>query len=475
MEKQSHDGKMKNARYRMAGLAVLFALFFPSFSSVARAQQDQPPSGQDSSSSSTTSTNSSSQDPGQEPVPDHPETSTLETGQPMGQGNRVVALRWGHLSNVSVESFYAYDSNFTFSASNPAPTDEFAARLIADYSLGNERTGLDIQYRPFIVYSQRERTYNFAASFVNFHITRRLGARWTFNFHDIFQYEPDVALFINPTITPSLSTGEITQAALLGNGSTLLRNNTSMILSYHLARHDTITFHGQYNFVDLTNNPNADRLSQTPFYRTESTLGGGVGWSHSFGPDHEFGVTYNYDEQVIGNLVNAGQHHSVIANYRQKIRPTLLLQLSGGPSLQIRNNGLPDHTTYIASAELLKTFHESTLALLYSRNYDYTGVITDAYHDRYDALFARNFDRTWGFALGGSYLQTHSTGSFMVQQQIEGRTLWGRVSYYLNPQWTLFATMMNSAFAGGPTPYASRNFFMVGARWSYSGDKELRQ
>ncbi len=474
MEKQLHDDKIKNGRYRMAGLAVLFALLFALFSPAARAQQDQPPSSQDSSTSSGDSTNSS-QEPGQEPVPDHPETSTLETGQPLGQGNRVVALRWGHLSNVSVESFYAYDSNYTFSASNPAPTDEVAARVIADYSLGNERTGLDIQYRPFIVYSQREQTYNFAASFVNFHITRRLGSRWNINFHDIFQYEPDVALFINPTITPNLSTGEITQAALLGNGSTLLRNNTSAILSYHLRRHDTISFHGQYNYVDLTDSPSADIHSLEPYYRTESTLGGGAGWSHSFGPDHEFGVTYNYDEQVIGNLVNAGQHHSVIANYRQKIRPTLLLQVSGGPSWQIRENGLPDHTTYIMAAEILKTFHESTLALLYVRNYDYTGVITDAYHDRYDALFSRNFDHTWGFALGGSYLQTESTGSFMVQQQIEGRTLWGRVSYYMTPQWTLFATMLNSAFAGGPTPYASRNFFMAGVRWSYGGDKELRQ
>jgi hypothetical protein len=466
---------MSNARYAMAGLAVLLALLFVLLSPAARAQQDQPPSGQDPSMSSSSSTGSSSQDPGQEPVPDHPETSTLETGQPMGQSNRVVALRWGHLANISVESFYAYDSNYTFSPSNPAPTDEAAARVIADYSLGNERMGLDIQYRPFIVYSKREQTYNFAASFVNFHVTHRLGSRWIFNFHDIFQYEPDVALFINPTITPNLSTGEITQAALLGNGSTLLRNNVSMILSYHLARHDTISFHGQYNYVDLTNNPNEDRASDQPVYRTESTLGGGVGWSHTFGPDHEFGVTYNYDEQVIGNLVNAGQHHSVIANYRQKILPTLLLQVSGGPSWQIRGNGLGDHTTYIASAELLKTFRQSTLALLYSRNYDYTGVITDAYHDRYDALYSRNFDHTWGFALGGSYFQTHSIGSFMVQQQIEGRTLWGRVSYYLNPQWTLFATMLNSAFAGGPTPYASRNFFMAGVRWSYGGDKELRQ
>jgi hypothetical protein len=428
---------------------------------------------QDTSSGSQNSTNQDANQ--QEPLPDHPETSTLDTSQGMGQSNRIVPLRWGHLSNLSVESFYAYDSNLNFSANNPRPADEEATRLIADYSIGSERLGLDVQYRPFLAISKDRQRYNFAASYLNFHVFRRLSARWTFSFHDTFQYEPDVALFINPTITPNFSTGQIIQASLLGNGLTELRNNDFSSATYHLARHDNISFHGQYNYIDQRNNPDIGPfVSNVVFFRTETSAGGGAGWTHSFSADHEFGISYNYDLQLLGGLTGQAQYHSIIGRYKQKIRPTILLELSLGPSLQIPGNNLRERKTLVGHALLLRTFRESSIGLQYVRGYDYVGVITDSYHDRYDAVYARNFGRTWGYAVGAAYIQTHATGSSLRDSVIEGRTVWGRVSYYLTPHWTIFTSLTNSVFAGGPTPYASRYFFMVGAKWSYGGDKDLR-
>jgi hypothetical protein len=474
MQAQAIAERRLRVPYRAGGIGILLTVLLLLFVRTASAQQDSPPTNTpDSSANSSDST----QDAGQEPVPDHPETSTLLQGGVSADqsGNRIVALRWGHLSAISVESFYAYDTNYRFSSTNPQPSNEFGTRLIAEYSIGSEHGGLDLQYRPYFIISDNNIQANFLGSLLDAHAFRRLSSRWTLNLHNLTEYAPDQSLFINPTISLNGSSGEISQQAFVANNGTQFRVIGSASLSYHFALHDTITFHGQITYVDLINNTNQPQ-SENTLYGTETTGGGGVTYTHSLGPNHEIGVSYNYDRQILGGPVGESHYQNIEANYRQKIRPTVLLQLSGGPSWRtegntsFNNNVTGSRATYVALAQIIKTFHQASLALLYTRSYDYIGIITNSYHDRYDALYARNFGRTWGFALGASYIQTHA-GTF--SQPLDGRTLFGRVSYYLSPQWTLFTSYENTALAGGPQPYASRNFIMVGAKWSYGDQRNI--
>jgi hypothetical protein len=164
--KQFRCAGMTNVRYRVVGLAIMLAAFLLMFPHRTSAQESSPPPTQEPDSSTTTSSDSP-----QEPGPDQPTTSTVEPGAAGGGSSRIVALRWGHLSAFSVDTFYVYDTNYRNSAFNPQGESAFSARIIAFYSVGNDRLGLDVQYRPDILISQNTQDYEFGASLVNFHIS----------------------------------------------------------------------------------------------------------------------------------------------------------------------------------------------------------------------------------------------------------------------------------------------------------------
>jgi hypothetical protein len=460
-DRRSRVGELKIVRYRIARLGTLLAILIAAFSQEAGAQEDpQPPSGQESTASSSTS-----RDSAQEPELDQATTSTLETGPTADQHNRIVALRWGHLSAFSVDTFYAHDSNYKNSPNNPQAADAVATRIVASYSVGNEREGLDVQYRPDVLLSQKTQDYQFGASLVNLHLLRPIGESWTFTLRDSFAYEPDFALFSTPTVSLN-STGGVTQQSFLPNGTTALRNSLSGSFSYRLARHDHLNFHLQDNYAELSNNPHSVKLSGI-FYGSANTAGGGVSWTHSVGPSHEFGVGYNYDREILNGFGNQSQYHSILFTYRQRIRRTVLLQASGGPSFHVYGNGVPNQNTFVGSAEITKSFHQSSLAFLYSRGYEFTGIL-NSYHDRYDAFYIRVFRNILGVEVGASYTNTQST-------KFTGRLAFARVSYYLNPRWTLLASFTNSAFSGVTEPYVGRNFITIGAQWSYGGHRGLQR
>jgi len=460
IDHHKYSEKTKKVHLRVVGLALFLVVLHAMFPQESHSQEGTPqPSGQEPNSS----------DSPQEPVPDQPTTSTLETGQASDQNNRIVALRWGHLSAISVDTFYAYDSNFRNSAINPQGESALAARVVASYSIGNERTGLDFQYRPDILISQTNQDYQFGACLVDLHLLRPIGERWIFALRDGFLNEPDFALFNTPTVSLD-STGGFTQQAILPNGTTALRNNLSAVLTYRLAQHDHLTFHAQDEYVELNAGPNAAKSSAL-FLGASNTVGGGVRWGHALGPSHEFSVGYSYDQQVFGGFGSHSQYHSVLATYKQKLGRTVLLQASGGLSLVLYGDGTRNQKTFIGSVELSKKFRQSSIALIYNRGYDYTGIITNGYHDRYDGFYNRVFRNQWGFEVGAAYVQVHSTSLF---KQVEERIVFGRASYYLNKQWTLFASVTNSAFGGPTQPVINRNFATVGARWSYGGQREIQ-
>lgn len=452
---------------RTARLGVLLAILLATSPAYTRAQDDTPAAPrQEPPAGSSTSSGSA-----QEPVPDEQTTSTLDpgTGSMADQNNRIIALRWGHLSALSIDGFYAHDTNYRNSPTNAQPADAVAARIVASYLVGNEREGLDLEYRPDVLVSQRAQDYQFGASLVNLHVLRPIGESWVLAIRDSFKYEPDFALFGAPTITLN-STGGITQQSLLPSGTSDLLNAASVSLSYRLARHDHIGFHVQDEYAELNNRTGSVKLPGI-FYGSNNFVGGGVYWTHSIGPNHEFGVAYNYDRQIFG--VSQSQYHNIVFNYRQKLRPTILLEASGGPSFHVYPNGIPNQKTFVASVNISKKFHHSNLAFLYGRGYEFTGVITDSYHDRYDAFYTRVFQEVWGFELGASYAKTHVT-EFTTQgvSILEG---FARLSYHLSPHWTLFASFTNSVFTRKTEQNVDRNFITAGARWSYGSRRGVQQ
>lgn len=444
----------------LARPCTLLAQQQPDSSDAADSSDKDSSSSADSQTSAAGSQTSDSQP---DPFAGQSTTTTLDTGQTIdhSDGNRISPLRWGHLSLLSADAFYDHDSNSSFAATNPPSSDALAARLLALYSIGSDRASLDIQYRPFVLVSASEQQADLLGSQVVLRTHRRLSSRWLATFFEIFSYAPDRGRFIDETITPNFSTGEVLTESFLANALNELRNDTTGSLAYRMSLRDAVVFHAQYEFVDQTNATRPkDSLLPTEFHIT-NTPGIGVSWTHVLSAYHNFGLSYNYGHQYVGGFQDHSQFHTWLITYNQWIQPTLRLHLEVGPSLQIHDDGRPNYTTVQGSAVLTKMFHESRLAAMYSRDYSYAGVVTDTYHDRFDAFYSRSFGPRWDLSGGGGYLDSHAT----LGPHVQSRNLWIRASHRLSLDWGLFLSFSNGATSGSE-PYASRYLVIAGVHWA---------
>src|ERR1700722_6284862 len=96
-----NDTEQGRARRVLTGASVCLAALLLAFPCAAQSQdpsQNNPPD---------------SQQP--ETAPDHPVTSTLDTGTSIDTDNKVIsALRVGHWSLLDFDLFYSFDNNYTF-------------------------------------------------------------------------------------------------------------------------------------------------------------------------------------------------------------------------------------------------------------------------------------------------------------------------------------------------------------------------
>jgi len=168
---------------------------------------------------------------------------------------------------------------------------------------------------------------------------------------------------------------------------------------------------------------------------------------------------------LIGGNANQFQYHSLMLNYSQRIRPSLQMLLSGGPSWQVPEHGATSKK-FVGSAVLLKSFHASSLALSYARNYDYIGVISGGYYTRYDGIYTQSLGRRWEFSVGAGYGQQ----GFNKLSQFDAREEWVRGSYLLGEKLSAFLSFTNIATQGGTYPYATGNLLLAGVRWAYQRD-----
>lgn len=461
---------MKELSIRGAHFAAWAAALLLVLPGALRAQQQDPATSSSSSSQESSST-STQQPDDQTPMLQAPSTPALDTGQSLQNTGRTSPLKFGHLSLLSFSVLYDYDSNFTFSPTNPQPADALAMQGLVFYTIGGNRSRLDIQWRPFMLVSQTTTKADFAGQTVDFHTYRYMSARWLLNFDDRFQYAPDNGLLANPSFNPDFTTGLFNRQPFLANGESNITNGATLSLSYQMNQKNQLTFHGNFQYVnqwDTGTNPNPPPVVYDFLYN----FGTGVSWTHKLTEGREIGAAYTYDRQYLADFSSRSQYHSAFLTYSDRIRPTLLLRVAFGPSLQIRQGAqgisAGNSETFEGSVEVLKSFRRSNLAFSYGRGHDFQGIITEAYHDRFDLSYSWNMGQKWEFSTGGGYIEQ---GSSSVPT-LRGRTLWFNSSYYVSRQWSVFATYMNSAASGGPQPYGTRNLIMAGIRWSWQGERE---
>lgn|GEM_PF-6546173 len=408
-----------------------------------------------------------------ESVPDHPVTSTLDTGESIDTDNKVIsALRVGHWSLLDFSLFYAYDNNYAFQPTNPSASNAAAASALILYSRQNSDSGIDFQYQPYL-FASAEPGYRslFLDQLLDLHIYRHLSARWIINVDERFRYEPDNGSLFDPTIIPNYTTGQIFQTPFLANGQSSIQNGLVVSLIYTLTDRDTVTFHAQYEYDSLTNQLGVPNPFPNQGFQTSDTIGGGVSWNHRWHLNQQIGVNYTYARQILTQPSQQQEYNTLLVTYEQKIRPTLTLQLAVGPSIQSHSNGTPASKTVVGHADLLKTFRSAFLTLSFARDYGFTGVISNSYHDRYDASYSQYVGRRLVLSAGIGYIKQDS----LVVAELNGRDIYGRVDYELNNRWGIFGQLTVSAVAGPGLPYADRDLFTGGVRWSSKSRHEFQQ
>ena len=406
-----------------------------------------------------------------EPLPNHPVSSTLDTGQTIDTDNKIIsAIRVGHWSLVDAEFFYLFDSNYTFQPNNPTASNGGAARALVLYSRQNETWGIDFQYQPYLlVYDNGQQPSVSLAQQVDLHVYRHLTAHWDLDLDERFYYAPNGTTLINPTIIPNLSSGDIYQTPFLTNGQRFIQNSVTGSARDTINAKDTVTFHASYNYVNLANNSSTSSIPADETFRTSQAVGGGIGWTHEWHENQLVGLDYTYTRQILVSPDEGQQYHILLFTYSQKIKPTLLVRLAIGPSLEVQDNGKPSDKTFMGFAELMKTFRTSYLILSYSRNNDFSGTITDLYNNRWDASYSQFLGQRFVLSAGFGYIQQSST----LVRTLDGRDVWGRVDYNLTNRWGLFAQLVNSGASGGGQPYTTRNFVIAGLSWSSQPKHEI--
>jgi hypothetical protein len=468
---------MKSVRVQPSSLVVslvgtylcVMILLVPSS---AYAQQDDQ--SQDASRTSQSSTNPDSP----ADLPSNPPASRSQADERIDHdSNALPAGRFsslftrGHLSLLTVSTFYEYDSNVAFTP-QPEAVNALGLQALLLYSFGTERTALDLQYRPSLVVSGGVTQLDLAANSVDLRLYHYLTPRWLLSLDDRFQYAPARGRLLDPTIRPDLSTGNISRDPFLTNGQASLNDAASVKLSY-AAEHDTLTFRGQYQYADAWSPSNLTKPAKptTPTtFQQENVIGGGITWFHEVREGLQFGVSYSYDRQILKGNLNRTQYHGVMINYSQKFGSSLTLLAAFGPSWQISGGQTPTSKTYVGDVTMLKRFQTSTLALSYVRNYEYVGVISSGYNTRYDGYYMRNFARRWEASAGAGYAQQ----TFRKLSDFDGREEWARLSYLLGEKISAFVSITNSAAQGAGLPYANRNLFIAGLRWGYQREDGLQ-
>jgi hypothetical protein len=396
---------------------------------------------------------------------DRPVTNSLDTGQSVDGHYRVLSpIHIAHMSILSFSAFYTFDSNYALQSTGSSASNDYGVRTLILYSTGSERSGLDIQYQPYLYVRQgAQQSSANLENRLSLRAFHNLSNQWIWDLEELFFYSPNSGTQIDPTITANYLTGEINLRPFLGIGYEEINNHLTTSLADHLTPKDTLSFRADYNYAALSKAPTSGSSvpASSQGFQTENNIGGGVTWTHQV-QAQQIGLAYNYTRQVLSGRSAREQYHTLLATYSRMLRPTLEVRLSIGPSVQFHGNGKPASETVVGTASAQKMFRSSSLLFSFSRDYQFTGVPTDGYFNRWDGSYSQSLKRRWVLSVGGGYIQQNSS----IAANLSGRSLWIGPEYRLTDRWSILVQFANSALAGGLQQMSSRYLLSVGLHWS---------
>jgi hypothetical protein len=457
-------------------LAVLLMLVLAGTTALAQEESTpstQPPA-QDKQASPDTTTQRTDVPP---PSPDEtlsferPATN-LATGTALSTTRS--PFRWGNLSLLSVDALQVFDSNYLFRSGNPLSVHAGAIRGLLVYAVKTGHSNFSLQYRPQLWASGETSQFDYASHMVDFHTFRYLSSEWGINISDQFVSAPDRGRLEQIGFSADYTNSTSTQNPFLATGRRLLTNSFGVSLDHRFTARDRAEFLVRHQYIRLSEPDNGSTPVQDPasVLSEQQDISGELGWTHTWRPDNELGIKYGYDREYFQDFQSSAQLHSILVGISRRLRPSLLLRISGGPALLLPAKAggsvLPTDSrkTYQASAALFKKFTRSGLTLSYSRSNNFTGQISDNLNDRYDVSYSQHWSRHIDTVIGGAYVRQALTA-----QTLQGKSGWTEVDYRLNRSWSFYGTYSYLTQAGGPILYGPRHLVTSGIRWSWDAER----
>lgn len=396
-----------------------------------------------------------------------PMAKNLETGLPLR--SVMSPLHWGHLSLLSFEGFEAYNNNQP--QLSPLGREFTALEGLFIYSIQKSRSALNLQYSPYVWFSQNTTYKDFTANAANLETSHIFNRRWSLSASDDFQYSPNLANTLHSAFAADFVSNTSSQTPFMSVGRKSLFNNAEVTVNTQLSATSRLSFSAVDDFVHLgayVGSPSTTSAVPDISERLNS-YGGGVNWSRQWNSRNTIHLSYNYRRQTVSGIPYQTSFNSASVGFSRMLKPTLTLAVDVGPGWNTpprRNNEVqsPTRTTVQGSVQLFKAFRNGGIAASFYRNSEFSGLISNSYNNRYDLAFNHRLFTRLNFMINGSYIQQEFIGS----RRSTGELGWAELGYMLSRNWSAFAGYRYLRMSGNlATLLGQQQLADVGIRWAW--------
>ena len=381
-------------------------------------------------------------------------------------------LRWKHLSLLSFNANYIYDSNYFLGPIAPVAAKGSIISGLMLYTFKVRHVDLDFQYRPQVELSQARTQFVYANQLFDAHTFLHLTPRWIINLSDKFQSTPNNGNLDEASFIPNTADGTALRSPILAAARGSLTNTFTVSADRKLNGRDRISLLFQHELANLASLPE-DRLAVqagAPVLTQQRNVRAEFGWIRRLQRASEAGVRYAYVHESFPQAPASTQLHGILASYSRRLSASLRLRVEGGPTFAVSPSTAAggqfstSGTSYLAAASLLKTFRRATAIVSYSRSNSFSGRISNSFADRLEASYSQRFLNRLNLTTGAAWL-TQGQGQ---GQTSTGKSAWIQTDYRLLRAWSIYSTYGYISIGSGPQPSSVRNLITSGVRWSFA-------
>lgn len=402
------------------------------------------------------------------PGTEAPLPGVLEAGVHLGA--LMSPLHWDNLSLLSFTAYQGYDSNPQLEHL-PIGSEVSSFSALVVYSLRHSSWNLDLEYRPFVWVTPKMTYKDFSGSASDFRIRRRFNPNWTLIADEHFHYSPNQQSAMEGRgVALDFGNGIVVGEPFLSSGRNTLTNNVSANFHDQLSGQSTLNFRIDQGYTRLSSVLGSSSLD-IPTREVES-FGSGVSWSRLVSPRDTLRATYDYRRQVSLDPFPENASHQVASfGWSHLVTPRLTFSAAAGPAWTKSYGGgvagSPWRTTVHGSMQIFQRFNKGGIGLSFSRSDAFTGVISNNFSNRYNAIVERRLSTRWNLI---------GTASYVQQQMSVGRNTDGKLGslesgYLMTRNWSVFAQVRYLSITGGDRLSAPQKVATAGVRWAWSPEK----